>query len=187
MILHIKYMVSLRCKMLVKEELRKLGINQISVDLGEVEIFEDFTEDQQAQFRETIYRSGLEVIDEKKDIIVNKIKNIIIESIHYSDEYITYKFSVFLSKKLGYDYKYLAKIFSEKIGITIEQYIIANKIERIKELLLYDELSIKEISYKLHYSSTAHLSNQFKKLTGLTPSYFKLLAENRRRIALEDI
>ncbi len=189
MTLYVKYMVSLRCKMLVKEELKKMGIWYVIVDLGTVEILEDITEEQREQLNKNLLKSGLELLDNKKSILIEKIKTLIIEMIHYSefDEVSKIKFSNFLSEKLDYDYTYLSSIFSEIKGITIEQYIIINKIERVKELILYNELSLSEIANKLHYSSVAHLSAQFKKITGLTPSFFKQLAQNRKRIALEDL
>ncbi len=185
--LYIKYMVSLRCKMMVKEELIKLGLQYVGIDLGLVELKENITEEQREQLRIALLRSGLELMDNQKAILIEKIKNIIIEMIHYSDELPNINFSDFISEKLGYNYTYLANIFSEVKGMTIENYIIFNKIERVKELLLYDELNLTEISYKLNYSSVAHLSNQFKSITGLTPTYFKQLKQHRRRIALEDV
>ncbi len=179
--LYIKYMVSLRCKMLVKEELSKLGLHYAVVDLGMVEILEDISQKQREQLKENLLRSGLELLDDKKSILIEKIKNVIIEMIHYSDELPKTNYSDYLSEKLGYDYTYLANIFSEVKGITIQQFIIIHKIERVKELLLYDELNLTEISYKLHYSSAAHLSNQFKKVTGLTPSFYKQLKQKRKK------
>jgi AraC-like DNA-binding protein len=173
-------MVSLRCKMLVKEELKNLGIHYIVVDLGMVEILEDITPVQLEKLRIALLKSGLELMDDKKSILIERIKNVIIELIHYSDVVPKVNFSDFLSEKLGYDYTYLANTFSEVKGITIEHYIIANKIERVKELLIYDELNLTEISYLMNYSSVAHLSNQFKKVTGLTPTYFKQLKHKRR-------
>jgi len=184
--LYIKYMVSLRCKMMVKSELEKLGITSASVDLGMVEIQEDLTEEQLTTFGENLKKSGLGLLDDKKNILVEKIKSIIIEMIHYSDEVPEVNDSDYISEKLGYDYTYLSNTFSAVKGITIQQYIIQHKIERVKELLLYDELSLTEIAYRLNYSSVAHLSNQFKKVTGLTPTYFKELKEKRQR-NLEDL
>ena len=172
-------MVSLRCKILVKEELTKLGLHYVIVDLGMVEILEDITQKQHDVLKVNLLRSGLELLDDKKTILIEKIKNLIIEMIHYSDEIPEVNYSDYISEKLHYDYTYLANIFSEVKGITIQQFIIIHKIEKVKELLLYDELNLTEISYKLHYSSVAHLSNQFKKITGLSPSYFKQLKEKR--------
>ena len=184
--LYIKYMVSLRCKMMVKSELDKLGITCVSVDLGVVNILGDLTEEQRNTFGKNLKKSGLELLDDKRNILVEKIKSIIIEMIHYSEEVPDVNDSDYISEKLGYDYTYLSNTFSAVKGITIQQYIIQHKIERVKELLLYDELSLTEIAYRLHYSSVAHLSNQFKKVTGLTPTYFKEV-KVKRKINLEDL
>ena len=177
--LYIKYMVSLRCKMLVKDELLKLGLHYISVDLGMVEIMEELNEIQHDALKQNLLRSGLELLDDKKNILIDKIKNVIIEMIHYMDDLPKTNYSDYISCKLNYDYTYLSNIFSEVKGITIQQFIISHKIERAKELILYDELNLTEIAEKLHYSSVAHLSNQFKKVTGLSPSYYKKLREKR--------
>lgn len=172
-------MVSLRCKLLVKEELHSLGLRYGAIELGVVEILEDITEQQREQLKTSLLKSGLELLDDKRSILIEKIKNVIIEMIHYSDELPKVNYSDYLSQKLNYDYTYLSNIFTEVKGITIQQFIIINKIERVKELLLYDELNLTEISYKLHYSSVAHLSNQFKKITGISPSFFKKLKKKR--------
>jgi AraC-like DNA-binding protein len=186
MTLYIKYMVSLRCKMIVKEELKKLGLQYVVVDLGTVEIFENLTQSQHDQLKNNLQKDGLELLDDKKSILIEKIKNVIIELIHYSDELPVINDSAYISEKLGYDYTYLANIFSEVKGITIQQFIIIHKIEKVKELILYDELNLTEIAYKLHYSSIGHLSKQFKKITGLSPSFFKHLKQKRMR-NLEDV
>ena len=178
--LYVKYMVSLRCKMMVKEELKNLGLHYVSVDLGMVEIMEEMTQEQHDLLKKNLLRSGLELLDDKRAILIEKIKNVIIEMIHYSDELPTTNYSEYISEKLDYDYTYLSNIFSEVKGITIQQFIINHKIERVKELLLYDELNLTEISYRLHYSSVAHLSNQFKKVTGLSPSFYKQLKQKRQ-------
>lgn len=172
-------MVSQRCKMMVKEELLKLGLHFIIIDLGMVEILEDIDEEKRQLLKQNLLKSGLELLDDHKSILIEKIKTVIIEMIHYSDFVPKENNSQFLAEKLGYNYTYLANTFSEVKGITIQQFIIINKIERVKELLLYDELSLSEIAYKLHYSSVAHLSNQFKKVTGLSPSFFKKLKQKR--------
>jgi AraC-like DNA-binding protein len=172
-------MVSQRCKMLVKAELIKLGLHYVVVDLGIVEIHEDITAEQQRKLKFELQKSGLELLDDKRAILIDKIKNVIIEMIHYADELPDEKYSVYISKKLGLDYTYLASTFSEVKGITIQHFIIMHKIEKAKELLLYDELNLTEISYKLNYSSVAHLSNQFKKVTGFSPSYYKELKQKR--------
>ncbi|MBK8558350.1 MAG: AraC family transcriptional regulator [Lewinellaceae bacterium] len=178
--LYIKYMVSMRCKMLVKEELKKLGLHFVIVELGTVEILEDITDEQRKQLKVNLLRSGLELLDDKKSILIEKIKGVIVEMIHHSEELPKVNFSDYLSEKLGYDYTYLSNVFSEVKGITIQHYIIMHKIEKVKELLLYDELNLTEISYRLHYSSVAHLSSQFKKTTGLSPSFYKQLKKMRR-------
>lgn len=165
--------------MMVKDELERLGLHHTVVDLGEVEIKENITSEQREKLAIALKRSGLELMDDKKAMLIEKIKNVIIETIHYSDEALKVNFSDHLSEKLQYDYTYLANLFSEVESITIEHFIIKHKIERVKELLVYDELSLTEIAYKLHYSSVAHLSNQFKKVTGLTPTFFKHLKSKR--------
>ena len=179
--LFIKYMVSIRCKMVVKAELENLGIHYNTVELGEVNIPQGITDTQRNQLNQSLKRAGLELMDDKKAMLVEKIKNVIVEMIHYADEPPQTKYSVYLSEKLKYDYTYLANLFSEVQGITIEHFIILHKIERVKELLIYDDLNLTEIADKLCYSSVAHLSNQFKKTTGLTPSHFKNLKKKRRQ------
>lgn len=179
--LYIKYMVSLRCKMLVKEELKNLGLHYIVVELGMVEILEDIKPSQREELRKGLYVCGLELLDDKRSILIEKIKSVVVEMIHYCEEPTNLNYSTYISEKLDLDYTYLSNIFSETKGITLQQYIILHKIEKVKELLLYDELNLTEISYKLGYSSVAHLSNQFKKITGLTPTYFKKLKIKRRQ------
>jgi AraC-like DNA-binding protein len=166
--------------MVVKEELIKLGIRYVALDLGMVETLEDITPSQRMQLKENLFHSGLELLDDAKSILIEKIKNVITQMIHYSDELPKVNYSDYISEKLDYDYTYLSNIFSEVKGITIQQFIIIHKIERVKELLLYNELNLTEISYKLHYSSVAHLSNQFKKITGLSPSFYKQLKQKRK-------
>lgn len=179
-------MVSTRCKMAVKEELKKLGLHFIIVDLGEVDIMEDISDWQREQLKIALLGVGLELMDDKRAILIEKIKNVITEMIHYSDELPKINYSEYISEKLNFDYTYLSNIFSEVKGITLQQFIIVHKIEKVKELLLYDELNLTEISYKLNYSSVAHLSNQFKKITGLSPSQFKQL-KDRKRSPIEEI
>jgi AraC-like DNA-binding protein len=179
-------MVSNRCKMAVKAELKRLGLHFIVVDLGEVEIMENISAEQREQIKIALLTSGFELMDNKRAILIEKVKNTVIEMVHHSDEIIKTNFSDFLSKKLSHDYTYLANLFSEVQGITIEHFIIAHKVERIKELIIYDELNITEIAWKMNYSSVAHLSNQFKKVTGLSPSHFKQL-KDKRRSPIEDI
>jgi YesN/AraC family two-component response regulator len=182
----IKNMVSLRCKMIVKSELEKLGLHPIIVELGEVTIMEDINGEKQAELSKSLRQYGFELLEDKKSILIEKIKNIIVEMIHYSEEPPLLNFSSFLSEKMNYDYNYLSNLFSEVKGTTIEHYIISHKIERAKELLVYNELTLTEIAEKLHYSSVAHLSNQFKKVTGLTPSFFKKM-KHKRFIAHENL
>ena len=184
--LHIKNMVSIRCQMIVKQELQKLGLHFIMVELGEVEIMENILGDQREQIRIALLQSGLELIDDRRSVLIEKIKNAAIEMIHHKNELIKINFSDYLSGKLNHDYTYLANLFSQIQGTTIEQFIIAHKIERIKELIIYDELTITEIAWKMNYNSLAHLSNQFKKVTGLSPSHFKQL-KVKRRSPIEDI
>lgn len=184
--LYIKYMVSLRCKMFVKDELKKLGVDCDTVELGMVEVQDDITDEQIETFAKNLKKGGLELLDNKKQILVEKIKNVIVEMVHYADNLPKVNDSDCISEKLGYDYTYLSNTFSEVKGITIQQFIIMHKIERVKELLLYDELTLTEIAWKLNYSSVAHLSNQFKKVTGLTPTYFKEL-KNIREKNLENL
>jgi AraC-like DNA-binding protein len=179
-------MVCIRCKMVVKTELEKLNLHYTTVELGEVEIMEDMSIEQRDKFKTELLKSGLELMDDKKSVLIQKIKNVIVELIHYSDEPLSINFSDYLSQKINHNYTYLANLFSEVQGTTIEQFIIAHKIERVKELLVYNELNLTEIAYLMHYSSVAHLSAQFKKVTGLTPSHFKQLREKRLNM-LEDI
>ena len=186
MVIYIRNMVSLRCKILVKQELEQLGVFFIVIDLGEVKLTEKLSFENRRQLKETLLKSGLEVMDDKKSIIIEKIKNTVVEIIHYTDELPKMNFSNYLSEKLHHDYTYLSNIFTATKGITIEHYIIMQKVEKVKELLLYDELTLGEIADRLHYSSTAHLSNQFKKITGLTPTYFKSMKDHRR-ICIEDV
>ena len=176
----------MRCKMLVKEELKKLRLHFILVDMGEVDIMEDISTEKRDQLRIALLKSGLELMDDKKSVLIEKIKNVVIEMIHYTEETPKKNFSYYLSEKLNYDYTYLANLFSEVQGITIEKFIISHKIERVKELIIYDELSLTEIAWAMHYCTVSHLSNQFKKVTGLSPSHFKKL-KNKRRKAIEDV
>jgi len=179
-------MVCIRCKMVVKAELEKLGLHYIFVELGEAEVMEKISSEQHDRFKEALLKSGLELMDDKKSVLIQQIKNVIIELVHYSEEPLKVNFSDFLSQKLRHDYTYLANLFSEVQGTTIEKFLINHKIERVKELLVYDELNLTEIAYHMHYSSVSHLSAQFKKVTGLTPSHFKQL-KNKRLSMLEDL
>jgi len=179
-------MVSNRCKMAVKEELKKLSLHFIVVDLGEVEIMENISPALREELRPALLLTGLELIDDRRSILIERIKTVIIDMVHHAEEDVKIKFSHYLSEKLDHDYTYMANLFSEVQGTTIEQFIIAHKIERIKELIIYGDLNITEIAWKMNYSSVAHLSNQFKKMTGLSPSHFKQL-KDKRRMPIEEI
>lgn len=184
--LYIKHMVSLRCRKLVQEELDNLGLEYITVILGMVILRKEITSEQRSLLKENLLCSGLDLLDDKKSILIERIKNVIIEMLHNADGLPVINYSSYISKKIGRDYTYLANMFSQAKGMTIQHFIINHKIEKVKELLSYGELNLTEISYKLNYSSVAHLSGQFKKVTGFTPGFFK---KQRRgiRIALEDV
>lgn len=171
--LYIKYMISLRCKIAVKTEFSKLGLHCVVVDLGAVEISRGISNEEKETLKLNLSKIGLELIEDKKHLLIEQITDVIIKMIHLSDEGLNVNYSDYLSEKLNYDYTYLSNLFSEAKGITIQQFIINYKIDRVKKLLLDDELTLTEISYKLNYSSVAHLSNQFKKITGLNPSSYK--------------
>jgi AraC-like DNA-binding protein len=179
-------MVSNRCKLAVKDVLRKAGLHFVVVDLGEVEVMEDPSIEQLQQLKVELHESGLELMDDRKAILIEKITNVITEMIHNSDEAPKMNYSDYISEKLHHDYTYLSNVFSEVKGITIQQFIIVHKIERAKELMFYGELNLTEIAFRLHYSSVAHLSNQFKKITGLSPSEFKML-KDKKRSPIEEI
>jgi AraC-like DNA-binding protein len=179
-------MVSNRCKMVVKSELQKHGLHFTTVQLGEVEVMEVVSKELFDNINTALKKTGLELMDEKNSILVEKIKTIIIELVHYTDNQIKVNLSDYLSEKLNHNYTYLSNLFSEAKGTTIEQFFLSHKIEKVKELLAYDELNLTEIAYKLHYSSVSHLSNQFKKMTGLTPSHFKNL-KNKVRNTLGNV
>lgn len=184
--LYIKFMVSLRCKMVVKDILEQVGIPYLSVELGEVNTCEELTAEQLKLLKERLKCADLELMDYKKAQLIEKIKGVIIEMIHYDEELPKVKFSVYLSKKLNHNYTYLANLFSETEGTTIEHFMILHKIEKVKELIMYNDLNLSEIAWKLHYSSVAHLLHQFKKVTGLTPSFFKKL-KNQKRKSINDV
>jgi len=179
-------MVCIRCKMVVKSEMEKLGVHYTIVELGEAEIREDISTEQLDRLSVALRKTGLELMDDKKSILVEKIKAVIIELVHYNEEQIKINLSDYLSEKLNHNYTYLSNLFSEVKGTSIEKFYLTHKIEKVKELLVYDELNLTEIADKLHYSSVAHLSNQFKKMTGLTPSHFKNL-KHKRRSTLENM
>jgi AraC-like DNA-binding protein len=179
-------MVTNQCKLEVKAELKKLGLHYIVVDLGEIEIMEDLTNDQRVQLRAALFGIGFELMDDKRAILIERIICVIIEMVHNTTEIRNLNFSDYLSEKLNHHYTYLSNIFSEVKGMTIQQFIIIHRVERVKELLMYGELNLTEISYLLNYSSVAHLSNQFKKITGLSPSHFKGL-KDRKRLPIEEL
>jgi AraC-like DNA-binding protein len=180
--LYIKYMVSERCKMAVQAILQKFGLRWTRLELGEVEVHETLTNETRFLIKASLINEGLELLEDHKAILIEKIKNTIGEMVNHPEEMNRIKFSVLLGEKLNHDYTYLANLFSEVTGTTIEQFVIARKIEKVKELLLYDELKLTEISYKLNYSSVSHLSSQFKKVTGLTPTFFKQLKYKKRGV-----
>ncbi len=183
---YIKNMVSLRCKKIVKEEFERLGLRYAVIDLGIVEMPDELTLNQRSELKDHLLESGLELLEDRKSEVIEQIKNVVVGMIHHSDEVPKVNYSDYISEKLSYNYNYLSNLFSEAKGITIQQYIIKHKIERVKELLLYDQLNLTEISYKMHYSSVAHLSNQFKKVTGFSPSIFKQF-QYKRECTLENV
>jgi AraC-like DNA-binding protein len=178
--LYIKHMVSTNCKMVVKEQLTRLGISYVSINLGEIELTDNIPSWQREELKLNLKEYGLELMDDAKSILVEKIKNSIIELVRYAEEIPNINFSEYLSQKLNYNYTYLSNVFSKTQSITIEHFMIVHKIERVKELITYNELNLTQISWKLHYSSVAHLSYQFKKVTGLTPSFFKKMKHQQR-------
>jgi len=184
--LYIKNMASNLCKIVVKEELNRHDLTYIFVELGEVEIMETLDNIQLNLLKEGLQKYGFELMEDRKSILVERIKTLIIEMIHITEGMPKIKISEFISQKLDHDYTYLANLFSEVKGTTIEQFIIAHKIEKVKELLIYNELTLTQIADQLSYSSVAHLSNQFKKVSGLSPSHFKQLKEKRRN-SLDDV
>jgi AraC-like DNA-binding protein len=172
--------------MVVKSELENLGLHHLRIELGEAEILEDILPAQMKRFDIALRSAGLELMADKKSVLVEKIRTIIIELVHYSDDHIKINLTDYLSDKLNYNYSHLSTLFSEAMGCTIEQFYLEHKIEKVKELLVYDELNLTEIAFRMKYSSVAHLSNQFKKMTGMTPSQFKDL-KNKSRNTLSDI
>ncbi len=181
MTIHIKNMVCDRCLWVVKNELEQLGLHPTAVRLGEVDLPAHLSEAEKNQLNQHLVQFGFELIDDKRSRLIGQIKSVIIELVHQRNNDLKTNLSSYLSEKLHHDYTYLSNLFSEVEGTTIEKYVIAQKIERVKELLVYDELTLSEIAHQLHYSSVAHLSNQFKKVTGLTPSHFKSIGADRRK------
>ncbi|MCD0466659.1 AraC family transcriptional regulator [Flavobacterium sp. ENC] len=186
MTLYIKNMVCSRCKMVVKSEFEKLGLHTISVELGEVELQEELTENQKRDLLQNLHSLGFDLLDDKKSKTIEKIKTIIIDLVHHKNNELRINLSDYLVENLHQDYSTLSNLFSETENTTIEKYFISQKIEKVKELLIYNELSLSEIADILNYSNVAHLSNQFKKITGFTPTYFKQL-KNKKRIQIENL
>ncbi|MDM1045084.1 helix-turn-helix transcriptional regulator [Myroides sp. 1354] len=180
-VLFIKNMVCNRCVFMVQQEIEKLGLSIQSIKLGEVELKQEPSVPEKEALNKALVALGFYLIDDKKSQLITKIKSAIVELVHHRDNELKMNLSDFLSAELGHDYNYLSNLFSEVEGKTIEKYFIAQKVEKIKELLVYDELSLSEIAHQLNYSSVAYLSNQFKKVTGLTPSHFKKIRENKRK------
>lgn len=178
--LYIKNMVCQRCVLAVETILNKLNLNFKSITLGEIELENDLTEGDKKKLEQQLETIGFELIDDKKHQLIERIKNHVVQFIHYDKEMLKINFSDFVATELGYEYNYLSNLFSEIEGTTIEKYVILQKIEKVKELIVYDELSLKEIADQLGYSSVAYLSNQFKKVTGLTPSHFKSIGKQKR-------
>ena len=179
--LYIKNMVCSRCIMVVQQELQKLDIAIAQVSLGEVETSTDISKQQLEELQANLANLGFEILDKSKHQLIEKIKNIVIRQIHHTDDENHHNFSQILSKELHKDYSYLSSLFSEVEGVTIEKYIINQRLEKVKEFIIYKEMNLSEIAYKLGYSSVAHLSNQFKKVTGLTPSHFRKVGQNKRK------
>jgi len=179
--LYIKNMVCTRCKMVVRSELEKLGLHPVSVDLGEVDINEELEGFQRQDIHTALQKFGFALLDDKKSVVIERVKNLIVDLVQNKNNQLKTNLSDYLSRELNHDYSYITNLFTQVEGTTIEQYFIAQKIERVKELLVYDEMSLSEIAFQLNYSSVAHLSTQFKKVTGLTPSHYKQLKEKRRR------
>ena len=178
--LYIKNMVCDRCKMMVRQELKKAGLSPETVELGEVEFSQELTPQQIKTVEEALTPLGFELIDDRKSRLIEQIKKAVIELVYYTEEMPKVNLSAYLAQKLHYEYSHLSTLFSSIEGITLEKYFIAQKIERVKELLVYDELTLSEIAFQMGYSNVAHLSNQFKKVTGLTPSYFKIIGHSKR-------
>ena len=179
--MYIKNMVCNRCKMVVKSELEKLGLQPLSVELGEVELKEEPTDEEKERIDARFRELGFELIGDKKSRLIERVKNLVVELVHHSDEPLTMNVSDYLTQFIPMEYNYLSNLFSEVEGTTIEKFYIAQRLERVKELLVYDELSLSEIAYQMGYSSVAYLSTQFKKVVGLTPSHFKSIKAAKRK------
>jgi len=183
--LYVKYMVSLRCKLVVKEELKKMGIKHAITAQGAIDFFDEIAESQFIELKKNLQKSGMELLDQNNSMLVDRIMNTIIEVIHYSDELPKLSFSDVISEKIHSGEEAILKIFSDVKGISLMQFIVIQKIERVKELLLYDDLTLPEIAGKLNYKNEQYLAAQFKKHTGLTPSYFRQLRKERMGISVQ--
>src|SRR5574344_994093 len=179
--IYIKNMVCNRCISAVKSELEKLQIEYVSLILGEVELTSTLSNEKKEKLRDALSAAGFALIDDKRSRLIEQVKSIIIELVHYKSDKLKVNLSDYLANKLHLDYHYISDLFSEVTGYTIEKYFIAQKVERIKELLVYDELTLSEIAEQMNYSSVAHLSAQFKKVTGLTPTYYKKVGADKRK------
>lgn len=179
--LHIKNMVCNRCKMVVRAELEGLGLQPVSVELGEVTLDREISDTEKLKIDTRLHELGFSLIDDRKSMLIERIKTLIVELVHHQNSELKTNLSEYLSRRLHHDYSYMTNLFSEVEGTTIEKYFIAQKIEKVKELLVYDEMTLSEIAFQLNYSSVAHLSNQFKKVTGLTPSHFKQIRFDKRK------
>ena len=184
--LYIKNMVCNRCIMVVKSELEKFGLHPISVKLGDIEIAEDLSKEKIVDLNKILLNLGFVIIDDKKSQVVEKVKNLIVELVHFKDNRFKTNLSDYIVAAIGHDYSYISNLFSQQERNTIEHYYILQKIERVKELLVYNELSLNEIAFQLQYSSASHLSKQFKKVTGVTPSFFKN-GKEKNRLSLENL
>lgn len=172
--------------MVVKSEFEKLGLQTISVELGEVELENEITEDQKDTLLQNLQNLGFDLLDDKKSKTIEKIKNLIVDLVHHKNNELKTNLSDYLVENLNQDYNSLSNLFSEIENTTIEKYFISQKIEKVKELLIYNELSLSEIADLLNYSNVAHLSNQFKKITGFTPTSFKQ-SKDKKRIQIENL
>ena len=184
--MYVKNMACQSCVAFVKEALDELDIVPLNVGLGEIDTKKDVSDDEKSELNKKLKKVGLELLEKKQGVIIEKIRTVMVDYVYHSDEKSNVNFSTLLSDKLHHSYTYLSNFFSEVEATTIEQYLISLKIERVKEMIILEEFNLAEIAYKLHYSSAAHLSNQFKKVTGLSPSHFKKLKE-KRRIAIQDL
>lgn len=179
--IYIRNMVCNRCIMVVKAELNRLAIDVVSVELGEAELFAPLDRVQRENLEAALQPLGFQLIDDRREVLIDRIKTLIVELVHSKNKELKVTLSDYLSERLHHDYNYISNLFSEIEGLTIEKYFIAQRIERVKELIVYGESTLSQIAFELNYSSVAHLSAQFKKVTGLTPSHFKQIKANKRK------